>query len=285
MPYLSLPSTHYAAAWGADREIRNTEEVTDIGVEYAHETDPLRKQELLLKLVRFFHPYTFKYVSMIVTGSVPKHGNSINPDVKLFLKFFLQPDVKSNPPTLSKVARKLGLAFKGMTHDEIYDVLVGCLMRAFGKYDPEYSLKVKNVIAAVDKLRAKSPTFTAKQISEIVGFQATRICKMLCTKGYLTRESVEGQPKLRLLAVGVWPPGDKLFIKDRIDLQYFASYYFRHYLQQFITQEMKQLEARKNIMQPDHRTTGTEYLTRTSSSDDLQGSVRTIKVYVCRRRN
>ena len=75
---------------------------------------------------------------------------------------------------------------------------------------------------------------------------------MLVNKGYLKRETTETRPKVRYFAIDTWPP-EKLFLKDRIDLAYFASYYFRHYLQQWITAEMKQLEAKKNIRR---RTTG-----------------------------
>lgn len=89
MPYLVLPASHYAAQWSADREIREVDQVTQVAVNYIRETNPAKKQELLLELVRYFHSYVFKYVSMIVSGCLPKAGNHINKDVKIFLKFFL----------------------------------------------------------------------------------------------------------------------------------------------------------------------------------------------------
>jgi len=68
MPYLVLPSHHYASGWSKDREIRDFESVTKLGVRYANEPDPAKKEELLLQLVRYFHSYLFKYVSMIISG-------------------------------------------------------------------------------------------------------------------------------------------------------------------------------------------------------------------------
>ena len=88
MPFLTLPANHYAATWSETHEIRKTKDVTDVAVRYVRETNEAKKQQLLLDLVRYFHSYIFKYVSMIVTGSVPKQGRGINKAVRLFLKTF-----------------------------------------------------------------------------------------------------------------------------------------------------------------------------------------------------
>jgi hypothetical protein len=138
-----LPASHYASEWSQDHEIRDTDAVTAVAVQYVKETDPAKKEELLLELIRYFHSYVFKYVSMIASGTLPKIGGAINRDVKLFLRLFLP---KDSPPTgtnLGKVARTLNLAFKDMPVEEVYNTLVGCLIKALQKYDPEYTNKVR----------------------------------------------------------------------------------------------------------------------------------------------
>ena len=77
MAYLQLPSSHYASAWGEDREIRDFATVTNLGVKYIDETDPQIKQDLLLELVRCFHSYIFKSVTMIVSGTLPKQDGCV----------------------------------------------------------------------------------------------------------------------------------------------------------------------------------------------------------------
>lgn len=89
MPYHVLPSHHYASKWSQDNEIRDFKSVTDLGVRYVNEKNPTKKEEMLLKLVRYFHSYLFKYVGMIVSGTLPKTGNAINKDAKTMLRFFL----------------------------------------------------------------------------------------------------------------------------------------------------------------------------------------------------
>jgi hypothetical protein len=83
---------------------------------------------------------------MIVTGSVPKQGHGINKDVRLFLKNFLPPGTRPSGVSLARVAHNLNVAFKDMKVDEVYNILVGCLISALDKYDPDYTTKVKAVV-------------------------------------------------------------------------------------------------------------------------------------------
>ncbi len=104
MPYHVLPSHHYASAWSQDREIRDKDSVTRLGIQYVNEKNPAKKKELLLELVRYFHSYLFKYVGMIVSGTLPKTGNCINKDSRTMLKFFIPKGTKATGfggPTLS----------------------------------------------------------------------------------------------------------------------------------------------------------------------------------------
>ena len=73
MPYLLLPANHYASGWSETHEIRTAAAVTEIAVQYIRCKDE-KKEELLLELCRYFHSYIFKYVTMIVSGSLPEQG-------------------------------------------------------------------------------------------------------------------------------------------------------------------------------------------------------------------
>ena len=146
MAFLTLPANHYAATWSETHQIYKIDEVTSVAVRYVKEMNPAKKQDLLLELVRYFHSYIFKYVSMIVTGSVPKQGHGINKDVRLFLKNFLPPGTRPSGVSLARVAHNLNVAFKDMKVDEVYNILVGCLISALDKYDPDYTTKVKAVV-------------------------------------------------------------------------------------------------------------------------------------------
>jgi hypothetical protein len=249
MPYLVLPSHHYASKWSQDHEIRDFDVVTDVGVRYANCADPTKKEELLLELVRYFHSYTFKYVGMILSGTLPMIGERVNEDAKQMLRMFLPAGVKPTGFVLAKTARTLYLAFKGQDTEEVYNVLVGCLIKALGKYDPNYVAKVKKAAGAVDSLISpRVKMVTAKQISEVAGFNCTRICRMLVRRGHLQRITKENQ-KTKYFQKDNWPPAPELLNGKPIGVPYFVSGYFRRYLQQYITEQMKSLEARSVTMQ------------------------------------
>jgi len=122
MAFLTLPANHYAATRSETHQIYKIDEVASVAVRYVKETNPAKKQDLLLELVRYFHSYIFN-VSMIVTRSVPKQGNGINKDVRLFLKNFLPPGTRLSGVSLARVAHNLNVAFKGMKVDEVYNIL------------------------------------------------------------------------------------------------------------------------------------------------------------------
>lgn len=260
MPYLVLPSHHFASGWSQDREIRDFDSVTQLGVRYANEKNLTKKEELLLELVRYFHSYLFKYVSMIVSGTLPKTGDRINADSKILLKFFVPKGTKTTGFGLAKTARTLYLAFKGMETEEVYNVLVSCLIRALQRYDPTYTDKVKKAVEAVDSLITPlQPMVTSKQITEAAGFNCSRLCKMLVRRGYLERVEKPGKAKVKYLRKLNWPPDESLFNSGPIGLPYFVSFYFRHYLQQYITKEMKGLEARTTTVQLEHRNSRNQF--------------------------
>ena len=123
MKTVTLPSSHYASGWKIDTALRPIEEITALGCRYADLPDNAEKEDLLLDLCQCFHPYLMKYLVMICRGHVPivGHGGNphfINKDVKPFLIYFLPKGQKPTRSHLSKVARQLHLAFKGLETEE-----------------------------------------------------------------------------------------------------------------------------------------------------------------------
>jgi len=57
-----------------------------------------------------------------------------------------------NKDTYLQIIRQFHLAFKGKDKDgaEIYDVLIEQLLRAIRKYDPDYKLKLKQIVEMID---------------------------------------------------------------------------------------------------------------------------------------
>ena len=268
MPFHVLPSHHYASDWSKDRKIRDFDSVTEIGVRYATETSAAAKEELLLELVRYFHSYLFKYVGMIMSGTLPMVGERVNTDAKIMLKMFLAPGVKATGFNLAKTARTLYLGFKGMDTEEVYNVLVSCLIRALGQYDPHYTDKVQETTDAIERLISPSvPMVTSKQISAEAGINAARICRMLTRRGHLERVTKPENAKIKYFRKANWPPAPELLNGKPIGVPYFVSLYFRHYLQQYITNQMKSLEARSTTIQLEHSSRRGEAGAKTSPRD------------------
>jgi hypothetical protein len=72
--------------------------------------------------------------------------------------------------------------------EEIYAVLMAQLVGAIGKYDPEYTQKVKEVVEAIeDGLREKEP-FRAADVGRYLEFDCSRYLRMLCRRGFLETE-------------------------------------------------------------------------------------------------
>jgi hypothetical protein len=107
-----------------------------------------RRKIFFWNLYQCFHPYLMKYLVMICRGHVPKAGHGSNPfftnkDVLPFLMFFLPKGQKPGHGNLSKAAKTLHLAFKGMETEEVYDILMTHLISAINGYDPHHKRKVK----------------------------------------------------------------------------------------------------------------------------------------------
>jgi hypothetical protein len=264
MPSAHLPPHHYASRWETDKEFKTPEQITELGIEYFTKPEGTDKEALLLELLQSFHGYTTKYLHMILRGHVPYYAGTINDDAKNFLLLFLPAGTEANRTNLLNACRTLHFAFKGAEAGEIYDILVMCLLRAINKWDPYYTDKVRKVVDVISD-RFPQKQFTAFQLNSELGFDGTRIARMLARRKFLEKvpDPQPGKPGMFKRNQTNWPPPAEWFQKGPVGLVYFASQWFRYYLQQHITSQMNEVEATEDIMQLEHRR-----LTNSSFSDN-----------------
>jgi len=137
-------------------------------------------------------------------GHVPIAGHGTNPnfinkDVKPFLMYFLPKGQKPGARgSMSKVARHLHLAFKGMEAEEVYDVLSTHLMSAINGYDPHYKRKVKLVVETIQNELSKRKQFTAADINRHLDLDCNRHLRLLVRVGFL-RAVEEGGAARRIV--------------------------------------------------------------------------------------
>ena len=64
------------------------------------------------------------------------------------------------------------------TAAEIYDILIEQLLRAIRKFDPEYNLKLKQIVEMIDDKFA-GPKFTLAAVNRHLGFDAVGHLRLL----------------------------------------------------------------------------------------------------------
>ena len=99
---------------------------------------------------------------------------------------------------MSKVARHLHLAFKGMEAEEVYDVLITHLMSAINGYDPHYKRKVKLVVETIQNELSKRKQFTAADVNRHLDLDSNRYLRLLVRVGFL-RAVEEGGAARRIV--------------------------------------------------------------------------------------
>jgi hypothetical protein len=120
-----------------------------------------------------FHGYLMKYTNMVIRGQLPQVGTRAGNDAAKTLKNLLKKGAPADQAALSKVCRTLHLAFKSLTTDEVYDVMVLCFLRACHRYDPCYQDKVKQVSEVLNG-KTWRERFTPGELRALVGFDVTR---------------------------------------------------------------------------------------------------------------
>jgi hypothetical protein len=254
----TVSSSHYAYHWKAPlgAELNDRHAVNELAIKYATLEDGPEKEEACLALLKSFHSYLSKYVSMITLGHLPQLKTPAGKEATKLLQMLIPEGQKLSKDNLSKACRSLHLAFKQNTTDDIYDTLVMCLMRAVRKYDPHYTHKVRKVCEAIDehfpRKRGTAAVFNSPDVSNLVGLESLSYIRLLVRRGYL--ESVVG-PKKKVVGykrTKVWPPKQSFFESGPIGFVYYLPRYFRYYLHEHICSAMGQIEAAEGMLQLDH---------------------------------
>ena len=73
-----------------------------------------------------------------------------------------------------QIVRQLHLAFKAMSADEMYDVLMEQLLLAVKKYDPGYTEKVRVTAGKIDEGCGDEDSFSAARLNEHLEFDCDR---------------------------------------------------------------------------------------------------------------
>ena len=192
-----------------------------------------------------------KYLVMICRGHVPIHGagtlwGHLNKDSKNFLRMFMAKGAPINKETVLDVVRQFHLAFKARETAEIYDILIEQLLRAIRKYDPEYNLKLKQIVEMIDDKFAQSK-FTLVAVNRHLGFDAVGHLRLLVRREYL-----ETAGKGEFQRTAAWPPPASLFSKP-VGITNCIQTWFQYYLEQWISSSMRQLESKEGVYSLDCR--------------------------------
>jgi DNA-directed RNA polymerase specialized sigma24 family protein len=263
----NLSPEHFAYKWKtpAKEDFYDYETTNALGIKYANLPEGPEKEALLLELVKCFHGYLTKFLNMVVRGHLPPINSSAGMEAIKFLNL-LSPVGKTDKSSKAygEVCRTLHLAFKQATTDDIYDSLLMCLMRAIQKYDPNYVEKLSRICDVIDqrckgKYRKEGtiPEFTASEIANKTGMDVNSYLRKLVKRGYLksisnSKKKVIGyrrEPK-------AWPPPPVLFKSGPVGFTYAVQTYFRFYLHEYITHQMRSIEAKEGMLQLDHRAVG-----------------------------
>ena len=250
----TLSSTHYASKWKIPDEHHRNElaVVNQIGYDYAIAPDSSEKEAQLLHVLECFHGYLMKYLVMIVRGTIPGAATKAGRESRMLLHTLAPRGAKgsegsegSKPgkSTSDSTCKMLHLAFKGRTTEDIYDTLVFCFMRAVRRYDPYHTEKVKEVCDAINGLPKE---FVLEKLVDRVDFDCTGILRSLVRKGFLS--SVTGKKKVVGYKRAEWPPAPKYFESGPIGFTYVLQMWFRFYLNDYITQQMDELESGDNVL-------------------------------------
>lgn len=265
----NLSSEHFASRWPipSKEDFHDYEDTNILGIKYANLTDGVAKEELMLQLTQCFHGYLMKYLNMIVRGHLPPVTSPAGKETIKFLNLLSSSGKDSSNKVYGEICRTLHLAFKQATTDDIYDSLLMCLMRAVQKYDPKYVEKLRKVCEIITiKCKGKPrkigtiPEFTATEIASKLGKDGEEInsyLRKLVKRGHLrsianNKKKVIGYRRVN----DSWPPPPVLFKGGPVGFTYAVQTYFRFYLHEYITKQMRSIESKEGMLQLDHRASG-----------------------------
>jgi hypothetical protein len=248
----ALSNSHYAAAWPIE-ETYEPDFITGLGIRYAALPPGAEREDVMFQIVRCFHAYLLKYADMIQRGHLPIYRGRVSQDSATFLSRFLRPGDAPTRANLQQACRTLYVAFGRQGFDEVYNILVGILIRTIDAYDPEYTAKIRAVAEAIEQYVAADLVITGDELE--LPFPPRRYLKWMARNGIL--EAIRDPRKKRSSIVGFrvaeWPPKQSVLNAKPIGLTYHIQKWFGHYLQAYITRQMKELETREGVMQLEHR--------------------------------
>jgi hypothetical protein len=180
----SLSAGHYAAGW-SNQEILTPEEITALRIRYHAAAEGPQREELLLRILKSFHNYIVKYADMIRRGHLPAYRSHVNKDSVVLLRYFVSGREEPSRQDLQKVCHTLHLAFQVQSYDEVCNILAGMVLKAIYNYDPHYTAKVRQIVAAIasDIDVTGDRVFTAKDLA--MSFDAEKPLRWLAKKGIL----------------------------------------------------------------------------------------------------
>lgn len=253
---IHLDHSHYASRWTLPKEgeFNDLGTVNQAGIDYAQLPDGPIKEAKLLEIVKYFHGYVFKYTDLIAMGHLPQM-HYYNGDTRRFLKYFLPAESSADKAAFAKVAKHLHLAFPQQTSTDIYDILNTLLLRCVKKYDPTYVDKVRTIVKIVNRIK-KRKYFTVDTIAEEVKFDPTGGVRLLARKAFIKAIRGSGKKLIGYKITKSWPPSKEFLSSGPVGFVYFVQTWFRYYLQEYIDDQMKTLEARgwEKMLQLEHRT-------------------------------
>ena len=133
------------------------------------------------------------------------------------------------------------------TAAEIYDILMEQLLRAIRKYDPAYKEKMKQIVEIINEKLIDRNQFSAADVNRHLEFDAIKYLRNLVGRGHL--ETVGGGVFQR----AAWPPPAALLEGEPIGLTYCIQRWFKYYLNQWITDAMRELEVKEGVYSLDSR--------------------------------
>jgi len=229
--------------------IKSLGEIDELGRRYAEGQD----QDALLELCRAFHPYLMKYLVMVCRGHLPiygvnQHGYRVNRDVEQFIRYFMPRGESFTAASMGRSARHFHLAFKDKDADEIHDIFMELFIAAANKYDPNYTEKVRLVVGVIDGKLRKRKRFVVADVNRYLDIDSNKYVRMLCRRGFLipVKEREDG-PVAGFERSAIWPPPAGIFGRGAIGVAYYLQNNFRYYLQDWITQHMRELESQERV--------------------------------------
>lgn len=265
----NLSSLHFASKWEipTKEDFHDYEDTNILGIEYANLPDGDDKEAIMLRLTKCFHGYISKYLNMIVRGHLPPINSGAGMEAIKFLNLLSAAGKDKSSQVYGEVCRTLHLAFKQASTDDVYDSLLMCLIRAIEKYDPKYVEKLKKVCDIIDiKCKGKprkigtTPEFTAREIAAKMVKESKDINSYL--RKLVKRKHLYSIANSKKKVVGYrrnpegWPPPPVLFKQGPVGFTYAVQTYFRFYLHEYITRQMRSIEAKEGMLQLDHRSVG-----------------------------